>query len=123
MTKKELREFICDVTKEQKVSQMVEAQINRFVIELGFTYKEIAQALVFYVEVEGNKYDPKFGLGIIPHIRNRANAYFEKKRKDKEKQIESVKEANKQPDIILKVAKIKRRKEQPKIDIENLDVD
>jgi len=123
MTKKELREFICDVTKEQKVSQMVEAQINRFVIELGFSYKEIAQALVFYVEVEGNKYDPKFGLGIIPHIRNRANAYFEKKRKDKEKQIESVKEANKQPDIILKVAKIKRRKEQPKIDIENLDVD
>jgi hypothetical protein len=123
MTKKELREFICDVTKEQKVSQMVEAQINRFVIELGFSYKEIAQALVFYVEVEGNKYDPKFGLGIIPHIRNRANAYFEKKRKAKEKQIESVKEANKQPDIILKVAKIKRRKEQPKIDIENLDVD
>ena len=123
MTKPELRTFICDVIGTDKVGPMIESQINRFVIELGFSYKEIAQALVFYIEVEGNKYDPKYGLGIIPHVRDKANAYFHKKRKEKQRQIESVAEANKQPDIILKVNKITRRKQQPKIDIENLDVD
>jgi len=123
MTKQELREFICDVLQIPKVNAMIEAQINRFVIELEFDYKEIAQALVFYHEVQGNKYDPKYGLGILPHVREQANAYFHKKRKEKQKQLESLEEANKQPDIILKVNKITRRKQKPKIDIENLDVD
>lgn len=121
MEKSELRELICDVLKIPKLNGMLEAQINRFVVELGLDYKEIAQALVFYYEVEGNPYDPKYGMGIVPHVRDRANAYFDKKRKEKQKQLESVKTA--QPDIILKVDKITRRKKIPKIDIENLDVD
>lgn len=81
MEKSELREVICDVLKIPKLNGMLEAQINRFVIELGLNYKEIAQALVFYFEVEKNPYDPKFGMGIVPHVKDRANAYFEKKRK------------------------------------------
>lgn len=123
MTKPELRDFIKDVLGIEKVPSMIESQINRFVIELGFSYKEIAQALVFYIEIEGNEYDPKFGLGIIPHIRDRANAYFIKLRKDREKQKRSVEEAKQQPDIILKVNKVKRKNKKPKIDIENLEVD
>lgn len=123
MEKSELREVICDVLKIPKLNGMLEAQINRFVIELGLNYKEIAQALVFYIEVEGNTYDPKYGIGIVPHVKDRANAYFAKKRKEKQQQIQSVTEANKNPDIILRVKNIKRRKKQPKIDIENLDVD
>jgi hypothetical protein len=123
MTKKELKEFICDVLQIPKTNSMIESQINRFVVELEFDYKEIAQALVFYYEVQGNKYDSQYGLGILPHVREKANAYFDKKRKEKQKQLESVKEASKQTDIILKVNKIKRRKQKPRIDIENLDVD
>ena len=123
MTKKELREFICDVLQIPKVDTMIESQINRFVVELGLSYKEIAQALVFYIEVEKNTYQPKYGIGIVPHVVKKANAYFAKKRKEREAQIRSVEEAKKNPDIILKVDKIKRRKKRPKIDIENLDVD
>jgi hypothetical protein len=123
MEKSELREIICDVLQIPKLNGMLEAQINRFVVELGLSYRDIAQALVFYIEVEKNVYDPKYGMGIVPHIKDRANAYFAQKRKEKQKQLDSVKEANKQTDIILKVNKISRRKEKPKIDIENLDVD
>lgn len=123
MEKSELREIICDVLGIPKLNGMLEAQINRFVIELGLTYKEIAQALVFYFEVEKNVYDPKYGMGIVPHVKDRANAYFDKKRKEKAQQLQSVKKANKQPDIILKVNKIKTKRSRPRIDIENLDVD
>jgi hypothetical protein len=123
MEKSELREFICDVLNIPKLNSMLEAQINRFVIELGLTYKEIAQALVFYIEVEKKNYDPKYGLGIIPHVKDKANAYFDRKRKEKQQQIKSVKEANQQPDIILTVKEVKPKRSRPKIDIENLDVD
>jgi hypothetical protein len=123
MEKSELREIICDVLKIPKLNGMLEAQINRFVVELGLSYRDIAQALVFYFEVEKNVYDPKYGMGIVPHVKDRANTYFANKRKEKQKQLQSVEEASKTPDIILKVTKIKRRKEKPKIDIENLEVD
>ncbi len=123
MEKSELREIICDVLQIPKLNGMLEAQINRFVVELGLSYRDIAQALVFYFEVEKNVYDPKYGMGIVPHVKDRANAYFAKKRKEKEQQLQSVEDASNTPDIILKVTNIKRRKEKPKIDIENLDVD
>lgn len=120
--KKELREIICDTLKIPKTTPLIESHIHKYIMELGLTYKEIAQALVYYIEVKGGEYIPMYGLGIVPNVLNEAKAYFEQKRREKENQIKSIEEAKKQPDIILEVKKIKKRKKIQPIDIDKLDV-
>lgn len=120
--KNELREIICDTLKIPKTTPLIESHIHKYIMELGLTYKEIAQALVYYVEVKGGEYIPMYGLGIVPNVLNEAKAYFEQKRREKENQIRSIEEAKKQPDIILEVKKIKKRKKIQPIDIDKLDV-
>lgn len=120
--KNELREIICDTLKIPKTTPLIESHIHKYIMELGLTYKEIAQALVYYVEVKGGEYIPMYGLGIVPNVLNEAKAYFAQKRREKENQIRSIEEAKKQPDIILEVKKIKKRKKIQPIDIDKLDV-
>lgn len=120
--KKELREIICDTLNIPKTTPVIESQIHRFVMELGYSYKEIAQALVYYIEVLGKEYESMYGIGIVPNVMEDAKKYFERKRREKEQQIKSVEEAKKQTNIILNVTKIQKRKKpiQP-IDIEKLE--
>lgn len=120
--KNELREIICDTLKIPKTTPLIESHIHKYIMELGLTYKEIAQALVYYIEVQGGEYIPMYGLGIVPNVLNEAKAYFAQKRRERENQIRSIEEAKKQPDIILEVKKIKKRKKIQPIDIDKLDV-
>jgi hypothetical protein len=123
MDKKELREIICDVLKIDKLNPTIEGQIHRFIMELGLEYKEIAQALVFYIEVEKGEYDPKYGIGIVPYVVERAKEYFKQKKSEKERQLRSVEEAKQTPDIVLKVGQIKKRRKLGTININEIDVD
>lgn len=123
ITKNELREIICDVLKIEKTTATIEGQIHRYVMELELTYKEIAQALVFFVEVEKGDVEVKYGIGIVPHSIDRARLYFQKLKKEKEKQLQSIDEANKIPDILLEVKQIRRRRKLNKIDIDKIEVD
>lgn len=122
-SKKDLREMICKILNIEKTTPSIETQMHKYVMELGLTYKEIAQALVFYAEVEKGDIDPKYGIAIVPHVIDRARKYFYKLKKDKEKQIQSVKDANNIPDILLEVKEIKKRRKLAKIDINEIDVD
>ena len=123
MTKKELREILCDTLGIEETTPIIEKQINKYVVELGLSYKQIAQALAFYIEIEKGNYDPKYGIGILPYVYERANKFFDKKREEIKKQIQSVEESKKQPDIILKVLKIRKRRRLSKIDINEIEVD
>lgn len=123
MDKKELRKFICEVLQIPKITPTIEGQIHRFVMELGVTYKEIAQALVFFLEEEQGIYEEKYGIGILKNLFGRSKAHFERKRKEKEKQLQSIELAKEQPDIVLVVTEVKQRKKRPKIDIENLEIE
>ena len=123
MTKLELREMICDTLGIEETTPIIEKQIHKYVSELGLSYKEIAQALVFYIEIDKGDYDPKYGIGIVPMVVDRARIFFKRKREEQKRQIESVKEANKEPDIILNVTKIRKRKKLPKIDLNEIEVD
>jgi len=123
MDKKELRKLICELLHIPKITLTIENQIHRYVIELGLSYKEIAQALVFFLEVEKGEIDPKFGIGIVPHVVERAKEYFLQLKKQREQQINSIKEAEKQPDIILRVGKLKKRRKLGQIEIDKIDVD
>lgn len=122
-SKKDLREMICQVLKIEKTNTTIEGQIHKYVMELGLSYKEIAQALVFFVEVEQGAVEPKYGIAIVPHVVDRAKSYFANLKRQKEKQIQSVKDANNIPDILLEVKEIKKRRKIAKIDINEIDVD
>jgi hypothetical protein len=123
MDKKELFEVLKKTLKISKINAQISRQVNKFIIELGLNYKDIAQALTFYFEVEGNKFDEKYGIGIVPHVVDQAKKYYEREAKQKRQQLESVIEASKQPDIILKVDKIKTKKKRPKINLDDLEVE
>lgn len=122
-SKNDLREIICDVLEIEKTSITIENQIHRFVMELGLSYKEIAQALVFFVEVEKGDVEPKYGIGIVPHVIDRAKIYFAMKKRERENQLKSIKDADGIPNIILKVGNIRPRRKLPTIDIGKIDVD
>lgn len=122
MDKKGLRKEICNILKIPKVTEIIEKQINKYVVELGMSYKEIAQALAFFIEVEKGDYIPKYGIAIVPTIRDRSNEFFAKRRRQIEEQLKSI-DKNKEDPIILKANAIKKRRPLPKIDIEKIDLD
>lgn len=123
MDKKELQKIIIEVLKIPKVTTQINRQINKFVVELGLNYEEIAQALTFYFEIQKNKFDDKYGIGIVPHVVDQAKRYYTTEINNKKKQLKSVIEASKQPDIILRVDEIKRKKKRPKINLDDLEVE
>jgi len=123
MTKKELRGLICSTLNMSKVPHNIENQITRFVTEQGLTYKQIARALVFFIDVEKGTYEQRYGLGIIPSVVERADAYYEGIKRRRERQKQSIESAKKYPDIILEAGQLKRRRKLPQIDMEKIEVD
>ena len=109
-TKEELNKLICELYSIPKITPLIRKQINKFVLELGLSYKEIAQALYFFIKVEKKEPELKYGIGIVPHTLADAKNYFKKLKKQKEEQIKSIKIANSKPDIILQVTQKKETK-------------
>lgn len=103
------------------ISPTIKKQIHKYVTELGLSYKEIAQALVFYVEIDKGELNPKYGIGIVPYVIDRSKAYFFKLKKEKEARFESLKN-KKEEEILVLSPKLKKKKKPEKIDIENLEV-
>lgn len=75
MTRVELEERICEWLKIESTTSMIRSQITRLTSS-GFTHKEIARAMYYFVEVLGNTPDPKYGIGIVPVISIDAEKYF-----------------------------------------------
>lgn len=117
--REELTEILLKTLSIPQTTSLIETQISKYK-RLGYSYKEIAQALVYFTEVQGGHYVSRYGIGIVPTIMKEAKEYFYYLKKEKDRQIESVQNAKEQPNIILNAKKVlKRRKIEP-IDIESL---
>ena len=110
MEKQELREILCETLNIPKLTPMIERQVNRFVTVDKMSYKEIGQAVYFFFEVRKGVYEAKYGIGIVGGIIDEAKQYFDRLKKQRDKQIESVEDAKKIPDIILEVGQIRKRR-------------
>jgi hypothetical protein len=108
MNKEELCKFICEMFNWSECNTMVLKQINKYVRECGYTYIEIARALSYYADVQGNTPDPKYGIGIVRFVMNDSRKYFEKLRLQKEAQIKAAKEAKQSQTNVIKY-KIKKQ--------------
>jgi hypothetical protein len=117
--RKDLEEVIFREFEINSLPPLINTQIGKLITERGYSYKEIAQALVFFTQVDNGKYDPKYGIGIVPFVMDRAKEFFEQKRREKEKQIKSVKSDI--PDIILEPKELKRKRKLQRINIEELE--
>ena len=86
MTKQELLNFICEICEITECNDIILRQINKYVTGHGFSYKDIARALCYYVDVMGKKIQLQYGIGIVPFVMKEAQQYFEQERKKQEEQ-------------------------------------
>ena len=106
MTKQELCKIICQLMGCEECNAMILRQINKYVNEHGWSYKDIARAFAYYVEVQGNTPDLKYGIGIVRFVMDDARKYYETLQKQKEAQIQAAKEtaAQEQNKVIITAA-------------------
>jgi hypothetical protein len=123
MTKPELMSLICELLEIPKVNRMIETQITRFVTKHGYDYKDIGRALYYFVRVQNNKPEVDKGIGIVPFIKEESTDYFEKLKRDQQKQErqgEEVKEELNKERKVFKINPRKREMKNNKINIEDL---
>lgn len=120
MDKKELEQLICSTLNIPFVSQTIKRQITKFIVERKLTYDDIARALIFYIEIEKQPYEQRYGISFIEWIADDAKAYYERQERKEKKQLESTKN---QTNIILKIKEFKKRKPIEKIDLGDLGDD
>ena len=106
MTKQELCKIICQLMGCEECNAMILRQINKYVNEHGWSYKDIARAFAYYVEVQENTPDPKYGIGIVRFVMDDARKYYEALQKQKEAQIKAANEQknSEQNKIVITVA-------------------
>lgn len=121
--KNQLREEICRMLSIPKLTPLIEKQVRDMVTELGVSYLDIAQALAYFLDIKKGKYESMYGIGILRNVLPESKAFFEKIKEEKQKQIKSVEQANKQPDIILNVKETRKRRKIKTINIDELDLD
>ena len=113
----ELLNMIREELGRPDIPPSISKQISNYCLLDDMTYKEIAQCIVYYVEVRGLKIDPIYGLSFISKIRPDAAKYFEKLRQEKirqEREAEKVVQ-NQEHNIIFNIKYIDNQPRRPKL--------
>lgn len=92
MNKEELCNFICEITNTNACSEMILRQIHKYVRECGYSYKDIARALSYYVDVQNNTLELKYGIAIVKLVMKDAQAYYKKLEIQKQNQIKAARQ-------------------------------
>lgn len=124
--KKQLEEMICELFHIEQPTKMMLSQITRFVTgqEYGYSYLDIARALAYFIEEQGNTPDIEKGIGIVPWVIDDARRFYKELALEKEKIMEQGRrlyEFLETPRKVIKAEPNKRKKtKQSFIDIERL---
>ena len=124
-TKQQLEALICEVMGIKTITPMIARQINKYILDYDMTFKEIARCIVWYTEVAQKTFDPLYGIGMVPNVREPAAAYFKQLELDQQRQQAEAKKVVEYQDnnIIFNINSLKHKKKQPKqIDISQIDV-
>ena len=93
MTKKELCNIICKLMGCEECNTMILRQINKYVNEHGWSYKDIARAFAYFVEIEGNTPDPQYGIAIVKFKMDAAKKYYAQLEQQRAAQLKAAQEA------------------------------
>lgn len=112
--KKITREELEDIIKVEfglnEITPLVGRQIGRFRLEHGYSYLEIARAVVYLAQQRKMKFDPIFGIGVVPSIMEESRQFFRREKERREARLRSLKETEGASNIILKPKMQKRKK-------------
>lgn len=97
MEKEELLEYICEWYGINECTQQILNQIYKFTTERRYTYKEIARALSFYIDVQHNQPELKYGIAIVPYVMEDARKFFRQKEEEKQRQLDAAKSHQQEP--------------------------
>lgn len=97
-TRADLEQLTKDLLGITELPFQIKRQIRDFTVERGYSYKGIARALCFLVDVK--QFDlrasyQQYGIGIVKNVYIDAQNHFERLRQEKEKQLQ------RQQEIIL----------------------
>ena len=125
-TKDDLFQLVREVMGIQEITPMILKQINRFVLLENMNFKDIARCIVWYTEVAGGTFQPMYGLGMIPNIKEQAMKYFKQLELDQQKQLAQAQKIVEYQDnnIIFNIGSLKHKKREPKqFNIEDIDIE
>jgi len=124
--KAQLEELICELFHIESPTKMMVSQITRFVTgqEYGYSYLDIARALAYFIEEQGNNPEIEKGIGIVPWVIDDARRFYSQlatEQAEFKQQGLRLREILMAPKESVKVEANKRKKtKQVLIDIERL---
>lgn len=99
-TKVDLEQKIKELFGITNIPNMISIQINKYARENGYSYKDMARALVYFYVIlskpvtKDKTGNPTYGIGIIPSVIEDSRKYFI----EQERQIKAQQEASKRYD-------------------------
>ena len=108
----------------------VNNQLNKFIVDKGYSPLDVARAVSYYVEVQGHKLDKIYGIWFVPDVIDDARKYFDdlaKRKAQKEAEALIIESTSAEDKLVYNVnikkiaeRKIPRKLEQ--IDLTKIDI-
>ena len=113
----ELHAFIRDELKigaDEPIPSIVAQQISRYVLNDGFSYKEIGRCIYYYIEVRKGTYNDIYGIWFVGKFRDQAARYWiEVERQQEERRQDAKKFTTKGDTVVFNVQQILKSRKKP----------
>ena len=91
----ELEKLLLEIFEINELTPIIKRQINRFVLEDGMSWLEIARCVSWQMDNNNGKYNAAYGIAFVPNVRAQAKRYFEELARKKEEQEKEAKNMSK----------------------------
>ena len=125
-TKADLERLVMDVMGLQTITPTIRRQISNFVLVDNMTYKDIARCIVWYDEVFHGKFEPIYGLGFVPSVKDRAAKHFKQLELEQQRRAAEAQKVVEfqENNIIFNIKSLPHQKRKAKqLDLSEIDVE
>lgn len=113
----ELKAFLREELKlnnDDAFPTIVERQIAKYVLNKGFSYKEIGRCVYYYIEVKKGSYNDLYGIWFVDKFRDQAARYWtEVERQQEERRQDAKKFETKGDTVVFNVQQILKSRKKP----------
>lgn len=113
----ELKAFLCEelgLDPKEPLPTIIDKQITKYVLNEGFSYKEIGRAVFFYIEVKKGKYNDLYGIWFVLKFREQSAAYWARIEREQHERRENAKKFETRGDtVVFNVQQILKNRSKP----------
>ena len=96
------------------IPDIINKQIAKYVLNEGFTYKEVGRAVYYYLEVKKGKYNELYGIWFVLKYRSQSQLYWaEVERKQAERRDNAKKFETRGDTVVFNVQQILKNRKKP----------